>query len=110
MEMSALSHPYSPSMIYNISVRSAASEQLQQAYEWYESQQTGLGVSFLDAVHQVLDLIQQQPSVYRIRYGTNVRGALVGNFPYLVYYRTDEHTVNILAVFNTRQDPERLEL
>ncbi len=97
-------------MIYNISVRSAASGQLQQAYEWYESQQAGLGVGFLDAFHQILDLIQQQPFIYRIRYGNNVRGALMGNFPYLVYYRIDEHTVNVLAIFNTWQDPERLEL
>lgn len=97
-------------MTYTISVRSTASQQLQEAYDYYESQQTGLGVNFIDAFHQVLDLLQTQPFIYQVRYGADVRAAVVKNYPYLVYYRVNDPVINILAVFNTRQDPQRLDL
>jgi plasmid stabilization system protein ParE len=97
-------------MTYTISVRSLASQQLQQAYDYYESQQVGLGVSFLDAFHQVLDLLQKQPFIFQIRYGNDVRAAVVKGYPYLIYYRVNEAIINVLAVFNTRQDPQQLDL
>lgn len=97
-------------MTYTINVRSTASQQLQEAYDYYESQQSGLGISFLDAFHEILDSIGRQPFIYQVRYGADVRAAVVKNYPYLVYYRINDSVVNVLAVFNTRQNPQRLEL
>jgi len=67
-------------------------------------------VNFIDAFHEVLDLLRTQPFIYQVRYGVDVRAALVKNYPYLVYYRVNDLLINVLAVFNTRQDPQRLDL
>lgn len=53
---------------------------------------------------KVLDTIADHPAQYRIVDG-DVRGVLVGRFPYCVYYRVKPDRVVIIAVFHTSRDP-----
>jgi toxin ParE1/3/4 len=84
--------------------RRAARSEFDEAADWYESRQTGLGVAFTDAVQQVLDQIARQPDFHAEVY-LDVREALVSGFPYCVYYRDNPGHVLILSVFHTSRDP-----
>jgi toxin ParE1/3/4 len=97
-------------MTYMISVRPLASDQLEQGYNWYEDQQAGLGDRFVDAFHELLAQLEKQPYSYPVRYETRVRAASLKPFPYLVYYQVDEPIINIVSVFHTGQNPDKLKL
>jgi plasmid stabilization system protein ParE len=74
------------------------------AFDWYEEQQTGLGVEFADRVQAVFQSIaampESHPAVYR-----DVRKALVRPFPYSVIYRIRGGRVVVLSVFHNKHDP-----
>jgi len=47
-------------------LRPAAARDVEEAYEWYESQQPGLGDEFLDAVGKVVQSITENPELYPV--------------------------------------------
>jgi hypothetical protein len=51
-------------MNYALVFRSEARDELDEAYNYYESQQLGLGDEFLEYVDEVLNRICQQPELY----------------------------------------------
>jgi plasmid stabilization system protein ParE len=84
--------------------RPAAKAEFDEAADWYENQQPGLGIDFVAAVQRVLDTICLQPKRYPI-VCQDVREAPVQRFPYCVYYRTGRNRLVVLAVFHTARDP-----
>lgn len=54
--------------MYVVVFRSEARDELDEAYNWYESQQLGLGDEFLEYVDEVLNRICQQPELYVVVY------------------------------------------
>jgi toxin ParE1/3/4 len=84
--------------------RRAARAEFDDAADWYEQRQAGLGDAFTAAVQQILAQISGQPSFYPQVYG-DLREALVSGFPYCVYYREELGQVVVLSVFHTSRDP-----
>jgi plasmid stabilization system protein ParE len=85
-------------------VRPLAQADLDDAATWYESQQSGLGSRFLDAVDHVLNRVRESPLQFP-SVSAGVRRALLPTFPYAVYFRETEQAVVILAVLHLRRDP-----
>jgi plasmid stabilization system protein ParE len=83
-----------------------ARDDLDDAYAWYEKQQTGLGEELLARVEACLDSILIRPTMHE-RVRKDYRRALVRRFPYAVYYSFDEQFVWIYAVFHTARKPSR---
>ena len=77
------------------------------AFAWYEEQRYGLGLEFLDCVEAAIETIIQMPKLYA-RHHTNFRRALVRRFPFSIFYTLGKEEIIIHAVFDNRQDPERL--
>jgi toxin ParE1/3/4 len=71
---------------------------------YYESQQTGLGNSFADAVEQAISLIREYPGLGS-PIGRSVRRVLVRRFPYAVVYREAPESVHIIAIADARRSP-----
>lgn len=92
-------------MNYALVFRLEVREELDEAYNWYESQQIGLGDDFLDCVDETLNLICQMPKSYAVIY-RDVRRAVVQRFPYAVYYRVISSRVIVTAIFHGRRDPK----
>ena len=84
--------------------RRVARIEFDDAADWYEARQAGLGAKFTAAVMQVLDRIAAQADFYPQVYG-DVREALVRGFPYCVYCRVESESLLVLAVFHTARDP-----
>jgi len=80
---------------------------IQQAIDWYNEKQPGLGKRFFNTIKAHIDSLKNSALHYAIRYD-DVRCMPVKNFPYMVHYRVDkkERIVKIEAVINTSRNPE----
>ena len=81
---------------------------IDEAAAWYEDQEKGLGVAFLDAVHTSVQRITANPRVFRIS-RSKARAALIRKFPYTIYFAQSEEIVQVLAVLHQRRDPKFLD-
>jgi plasmid stabilization system protein ParE len=83
--------------------RTAAQMEFDDAADWYDSEQAGLGAAFVAEVQEVLDTIAAHPERYPIATG-DVREAAVSRFPYYIYYRVKTNHIAVIAVFHTSRD------
>ncbi|NJN12930.1 MAG: type II toxin-antitoxin system RelE/ParE family toxin [Richelia sp. RM2_1_2] len=92
-------------MNYALVFRSEARDELDEAYNWYEIQQPGLGDEFLEYVEKILNRICQQPELYAVVY-QDVRRVVLRRFPYVISYRIVSSRIVITGVFHGRRDPK----
>jgi plasmid stabilization system protein ParE len=86
--------------------RPEAEAELLDARSWYEAERVGLGAVFAAAVETTIAEVLQNPLAYpRVRGDT--RRALVGRFPYAVYFRPTADEIVVLAVIHGRRNPRR---
>jgi toxin ParE1/3/4 len=85
-------------------LRLEAQAEFDDAFDWYEGRQAGLGVRFANQVRNVFLLLASHPQLYPQVF-RDVRLAVVPRFPYCVYYRIETTLIRILAVFHNRRDP-----
>jgi plasmid stabilization system protein ParE len=85
--------------------RREAKAEFQEAIDWYEARQAGLGKRFLACVEETLERVKKAPEIHGVVY-EDVRCALVRRFPYGVYYRPEPDRVIVFAVFHGKRDPE----
>jgi toxin ParE1/3/4 len=73
-------------------------------YQWYENEEPGLGLAFLDQLLATYDRIATGPLQYQdLRSG--VRRALLQRFPYAVYFAVEGDFVVVLAILHASRDP-----
>jgi plasmid stabilization system protein ParE len=92
-------------MDYVLVFRPEVRDELDEAYSWYENQQTGLGDEFLECVDEVLNKICQLPESYAVVY-SDIRRAVLQRFPYAVYYRIVSSRIIVIAIFHGRRNPK----
>jgi len=77
---------------------------IEAAFHWYEKQQSGLGLEFLDELRLAYNRIVEGPLKYpHLRSG--VRRALLKRFPYVVYFSVEPIAMIVLAVLHASRDP-----
>ncbi len=81
-----------------------ARDDIDTAYTDYEARSPGLGDRFLDAVAQVVRLIEGNPVLYG-EVAPGFRAAPTRRFPFVVYYREEPTQVVVIAVRHGRGDP-----
>ncbi len=82
----------------------AVRDEIDDAHDWYEQRQAGLGAAFLDEVQRVLAEIVANPA----RFGfaeRDIREGLLTRFPYAIYYRVLRDRIRVLAVYHTARNP-----
>jgi hypothetical protein len=89
-----------------------AEAELDEAVEYYEQRQEGLGLEFVEEVYATSTRIIQYPNAWSAL-SKNSRRCLVSRFPYGVIYQIRFHTLRIIAVAHLNRRPgyweERLE-
>jgi len=88
----------------SLAFTSRAGDDVEEAYNWYESQQAGLGAEFESALGSVLRLVEQMPEAGPVVH-RDVRRLLLHRFPYSLYYRLTDSTIEVRACLHQRQNP-----
>lgn len=87
----------------------AAAAELDEAAEWYENQQAGLGRDLVVEVGAAIRALASSPGagspIDGIRPGLDVRRVRVARFPYQVVYVTIDEDVYVIAVAHERRQP-----
>ncbi len=76
--------------------------EFRESARYYESQQEGLGHRYVDAVRDAITRIRTHPQLYR-EIEPGVRQCGIPRFPYGIIYRTQNSTIEILAVMHLRR-------
>lgn len=86
---------------FNVVVEPAALADIQQAIDYYDDKQPGLGKRFESTIDHVAGLLTDNP-YYQVRYDA-VKCVLLNKYPFMVPFTVDEkeHIVTIIAVFYT---------
>lgn len=71
---------------------------------YYESQQTGLGRRFLEAVVEAVRRIQAHPSMYRL-VGQAWRQCRIPRFPFGMIYRVKNRRIEVIPVMHLHRRP-----
>ena len=83
-----------------------AKDDLDEAYNWYESNEIGLGDRFLNYIQDGLSLIRQHPETFPVC-ASNFRRALISKFPFEIIYKNEGNRIVIYSVFNCSQNPQK---
>ena len=85
--------------------RAEAAADLAEAFSWYETQRSGLGEEFRNAVLAAVSVIEGLPDAFPIVH-RDLRRALLRRFPYAIYYRRfAPDQLEILACLHNRRSP-----
>ncbi|MBX6422792.1 type II toxin-antitoxin system RelE/ParE family toxin [Thermosulfurimonas sp. F29] len=84
----------------------AAKEEFEEAIEYYEIQQKGLGLRFNTEVKRALQRIFLNPYMYPI-VSESIRRCILHTFPYSIFYTVleDEKVILILAIAHHHRRP-----
>jgi plasmid stabilization system protein ParE len=86
-----------------IRILSAAENDLEEGYRFYELQSPGLGSYFLDSLYSDIDSLAYFGGIHQVVFGYHRE--LSRRFPFAVYYRIIENVVVIFAVLDCRRNP-----
>jgi plasmid stabilization system protein ParE len=92
-------------MTYALRIRSEAELDIQDAYQYYEERESGLGSEFVRAVDACLSKVARNPSAYPLVH-RQIRRGLIRRFPYGIFYVIEGSTVVVLACFHAKRDPK----
>jgi plasmid stabilization system protein ParE len=82
----------------------AAELELNEAADFYDLRDPGLGGAFLDEVERSLDQIVRHPVAAPRAQGV-VRKRILGRFPYSILYSIHEDQIRILAIAHQKRRP-----
>ncbi|MFT3773611.1 MAG: type II toxin-antitoxin system RelE/ParE family toxin [Minicystis sp.] len=86
-------------------VRTKAELDIQEATDWYEEEEPGLGARFVDELSSTLNRIRVMPLQFP-SVGQGARRALLKRFPYAIYFvLRDADQAVIIAVLHQRRAP-----
>ncbi len=93
-------------MTFKVYLQPDAEMDIEDAANWYEFQQKGLGGGFLDEMLRAFKKIADNPFIYAVVY-RETRRALIRRFPFAVYYRIEEDSIIVIAVMHGSRHPKR---
>lgn len=88
-------------MIFEVVIEPRAILDMQNAIDYQESKQTGLGDYFYKIIDEHIDTLTRNP-FFQVRY-KDYHGIPTKKFPFIIFYFIDEKlkTIYIMSVFNT---------
>ena len=86
-----------------VRILSAAEDDLEQGYRFYESQADGLGTYFLDSLYADIDSLAYFAGIHLTV--QSYHRLLSKRFPFAVYYRVSDEGAVVYAVLDCRQNP-----
>ena len=95
-------------MTYKVIISPSANLDEYEAYKWYEKQTTGLGEELLSELKTAYEKIAQNPDYNSFIDGRKeLRDYLINRFPFLIVYRVNSNTVEVIAVHHAKKHPDK---
>ncbi len=85
-------------------IRPEAESDIDDAYQWYESQRKSLGDNFLLCIEEAISRASRNPPIYSIIY-KEVRRVLIHRFPFGIFFINRESSISVIAVIHARRNP-----
>ena len=82
-----------------------AKTEFNEAIDYYEEYEQGLGYDFVIEVFESIQNIVNYPTAWPV-IGEDVRRCLVNRFPYGIIYSIEQDEIFILAVMHLRRHPD----
>ncbi|MEN0003939.1 MAG: type II toxin-antitoxin system RelE/ParE family toxin [Bacteroidota bacterium] len=89
---------------FQLRFHSLAREELREAYQYYETQQVGLGDRFFEELDRIFDLIVDNPKLFAVDF-EEIRKAPIQTFPFTIYYEAQDNDVFVYSVFHQGREP-----
>lgn len=83
-----------------------AEKDFEDAHDWYESQDPGLGKEFARCVDVKITSVLRAPHQHQFVYKSTVRRALVNRFPFSIYFVEQQDAISIFAILHQHRNPE----
>lgn len=83
-----------------------ATDEMYDAYRWYEKRTPGLGEEFLRSIESCIELIKTYPNIGRQVDG-RYRRVKTRRFPYDIFYEIVGEVLVIQCVFHNAQNPDK---
>ena len=93
-------------MSYALVVQSEAVIDIQEAFEWYEMKQEGLGFNFIEEVENGFEKISIHPQYYT-SITADFRRYKIKRFPYLIVYEIEDDAVVVNSVRHSSRKPKQ---
>jgi plasmid stabilization system protein ParE len=90
----------------NLKYTKNGTEDLENAFLWYQRQRNGLGFAFLECVEAASNGILLFPEMYEKVYG-NFRRCLIRRFPFSIFYTVEQSEIILHAILDNRINPEK---
>lgn len=93
--------------MFKVVILPLAKKDINEAAQWYQTKQHGLGKRFTGEVRNKVSFIERNPKACVKKYD-NVRTAVLNNFPFLIHYTIDEikDFIVISAILHTSRNPK----
>jgi hypothetical protein len=91
--------------MYQLVIKQRAFLMMQEAYDWYEKQRTGLGEEFLVELDVYFKKLEETPMFYG-KIKKNYRQLSLNRFPYVIVFEIIKNEVIIFAIFHTSRNPK----
>jgi len=88
-----------------LEVQAEAVIDIQEAFEWYEAQRSGLGVEFIEELESSYDDLCSHPQHYTA-INEQFRRLKVNRFPYLIIYEIEGIKVIVNSVRHSSRKPK----
>lgn len=83
-----------------------AQEDLDDAYQWYEDQESGLGKEFIRCIDAKIAKIKHNPFYHQVLQSDRLRRALTNRFPFSIYFVDEEEIIVIFAILHQKRSPD----
>lgn len=86
----------------------AATEELDEAAEWYDAQLPGLSLELFDAVDEAIALIVEHPVAWQrdsVVAGREIRRFVMRRFPFAIVYYAVDDIIQVVAVAHGKRRP-----
>lgn len=85
-----------------IRILNLAIQDIESGQHFYEEQQEGLGIYFLDSLFSDIDALLLYAGVHQQFFG--YYRSLSRRFPYAIYYQLNDETIDVWRVLDCRQN------
>lgn len=93
--------------MFPISFAWQAEADANEAVEWYDEKVDGLGLRFIEDLHQTVRSIQRNPDAQNLYLpSVNIRTRILNRFPYKVFFICSKDEIFVIAVIHQKRSPK----